>query len=1109
MLVLALRYVSRFWWGGGEALADPADLSGGVFIAHAPSNLAYTNSPPSGSWCGEYLQSCAIDSCGEQDNRIDAVGMAVWYVLSAWGEPKAWCGAEFGFGDYDEEAFLILEHGACFPNQGLAIPTSGWPGPNEGIALATTDSSWAGNFEVVYWVAGYAYSEEMIPLSADPGSGFGGWAGCEDQEEYAAGGFGGMGLLTEGMYACPGEGEGGGGEEGGEGEGGDAGGDEGTGEDTAGGEIEGGGEAEEEGGTLDSEDPDRLAGGVLLVHHPIGLEYSAGVDYCAYAADSLSFPDCWEDVNPTVPIDSATSVWFVIAAWQEAKEFERIDFGFGSFDEQAYGFLDHGPCFPGEGQEISDAGWPGPLKGTSVATSTTPWQGEFVPIYYFAGYAYSEAEIAIQGRQGEHFARAYNALAEPSDFRPTRCGVLGIGRAGVRACPDQSVIQETLVWFAPDSVALPAATTHGTIEELTCPSEVAAILAQYPVRHVVRTNPAVVKDTVGFATRSGRTAHRTDRTSWFSFVAHDSAQACSLAADLREAQAVFQASEDGIRIHSLIFPSEFGQLGNLELWHLHNDGTEGCAFDVDIDAPEAWNIETGSPDIKLGIIDYPIGGPDFHHPDLRTLWTDCAFPPDPGECHGLQVAGVVGAITNSPGGEGIAAVDWHASIGCFPILTDYTSPLNADSIVAVIGTAVASGCMVLNCSWGVEEPKAENFHVAFIDAYMQDVLTIAAIGEHESGRLYPGGQWDTGMLSVGGVDCEDVPGPNSPLAATIDVAAPSTAIYTLTVGSLPYTYATGTSLAAPIVSGIATLLLAYALPSGPDLSADDVAQLIRLGAVDLGIRGWDLAAGWGRANAFNSLRILHQNGGPYIFRQLSQAADTTLAYEQMGLVECDFIGVPYGEEDEYTGRLTVTQFVATMEVGLGGGLFTSAPPIVWGRGMDMHGYGLDSPQTTELSPIPKLWGYGYCDTIGTAGEDSAVLRTYLYHHMVAGWFPCAPEEVVWHFGVYSAEDQSSAVEDGFQEGREPPRPTLQVEGLQRGGALFLVRLPSPSALTVCVYDLQGRLVRQVADEPGPAGAQELVWDGRNEKGMPVGSGVYWVQVQTSWGIMTKRFVMVR
>jgi gingipain R len=189
--------------GGGWALAQTTDLSNGVFIAHAPASLQYTNSPPTGTWCGAYAQYAAIDSCSEQINHVDTEGAIVWYVLSAWTESKEWCGAQFGLGDYDTDNFVIWEHGACFPSGGLTIPTSGWPGPNEGIALTTTDENWSGNFVPVYWFAGYVYGQDVIPLTLDPDSDFAGWARCVDHVEVAADSLGGLGLLTNGIYACP------------------------------------------------------------------------------------------------------------------------------------------------------------------------------------------------------------------------------------------------------------------------------------------------------------------------------------------------------------------------------------------------------------------------------------------------------------------------------------------------------------------------------------------------------------------------------------------------------------------------------------------------------------------------------------------------------------------------------------------------------------------------------------------------------------------------------------------------------------------------------------------------------------------------------------------
>jgi hypothetical protein len=160
-------------------------------------------------YCERYFQDFAIDSCSEQSNRIDLDGnqgqTSVWYVLAAWGEEKEWCGAEFGFADYDSTIYLFQQWGPC-PSSALAIPTPGWPGPEEGIALSLPDTTWAGNFVPVYFFAGYAYEQGTIPLAANPASDFGGTANCAmPPQDWAAAVFGAMGIFEDGTAVCPGE----------------------------------------------------------------------------------------------------------------------------------------------------------------------------------------------------------------------------------------------------------------------------------------------------------------------------------------------------------------------------------------------------------------------------------------------------------------------------------------------------------------------------------------------------------------------------------------------------------------------------------------------------------------------------------------------------------------------------------------------------------------------------------------------------------------------------------------------------------------------------------------------------------------------------------------
>jgi hypothetical protein len=84
--------------------------------------------------------------------------------------------------------------------------------------------------------------------------------------------------------------------------------------------------------------------------------------------------------------------------------------------------------------------------------------------------------------------------------------------------------------------------------------------------------------------------------------------------------------------------------------------------------------------------------------------------------------------------------------------------------------------------------------------------------------------------------------------------------------------------------------------------------------------------------------------------------------------------------------------------------------------------------------------------------------------------------------------------------RTPPAPSENAAAFAIGpnpfGIATTVRylLPAPEPLEITVYDPAGRRVRKLLSGPQPAGEGSVTWDGRNDDGEAVSSGVYFYRV---------------
>lgn len=276
-----------------------------------------------------------------------------------------------------------------------------------------------------------------------------------------------------------------------------------------------------------------------------------------------------------------------------------------------------------------------------------------------------------------------------------------------------------------------------------------------------------------------------------------------------------------------------------ELWGMHNMGAGGGTADVDIDGPEAWNIATGSDEVVVAVIDT---GVNYLHPDLAdNMWHNPGEVPGDGldndgngfvddvhgintitgsgnpmddQGHGSHCAGTIGARGNNA--TGVAGVNWRVKLMALKFL-DASGAGTTQGAVAAIEYAVMMkergvNIGVLSNSWG-GGAYSQALSDAIAQANAAGLAFVAAAGNSGSDNdvlpTYPASYDHPNVVSVAAVDRNgNLAGFSNFGATSVDVAAPGVAIMSTVLGS-GYGSLSGTSMAAPHVSGIAALLLSH------------------------------------------------------------------------------------------------------------------------------------------------------------------------------------------------------------------------------------------------------------------------------------------------------------
>jgi subtilisin family serine protease len=256
-----------------------------------------------------------------------------------------------------------------------------------------------------------------------------------------------------------------------------------------------------------------------------------------------------------------------------------------------------------------------------------------------------------------------------------------------------------------------------------------------------------------------------------------------------------------------------------------------------IDAEGAWETITEANDIIVAVVDTGI---DFNHPDLKDnllpgkniLNPDKAPIDDNG--HGTNVAGILGAVGNNT--KGITGLLWSSKI--MPVKALDKEGIGTDYEVGEgIRYAVDNGAKVIVLSLGLPYygPHMEEL-VRY--AEKKGVVVVAATGNEGERINYPAAY--PSVIAVGAVDKNNEYLFYSNHGPEIDVVAPGEGIYTTFLDG-KYDYNSGTSMAAPQIAALATMILTL----NPDYKPSQVRNLIRYSAKNIGKPGWDTQTGYG------------------------------------------------------------------------------------------------------------------------------------------------------------------------------------------------------------------------------------------------------------------------
>jgi len=538
-----------------------------------------------------------------------------------------------------------------------------------------------------------------------------------------------------------------------------------------------------------------------------------------------------------------------------------------------------------------------------------------------------------------------------------------------------------------------------------------------------------------------------------------------------------------------------------QLHALQNTGQLGGTPGADIHAVPAWDVFTGSSGVLIGVID---SGVDYLHPDLAAnMWTNPGEIPGNGKDddgngyvddvhgydfrnhdgdpmddngHGTHIAGTIGAVGNNV--QGVVGVNWTVRIMALKFLDASGSGTTAGAIEA-LNYAVKMGARITNNSWG-----GAPFSQALLDAIdaagaAGDLFVASAGGGGADNDLdpeYPASYASASIVAVCGTDADDnLAGFSAYGATSVDLAAPGADILSTYPGA-SYSFYSGTSMATAHVTGVVGLVWGRFSALGPLEVKDRVLETVD---VLPALAGKCLTGG--RVNAYAALTAL----------PLVTAAATDVEPDKLN---------PGAKGGWVTVYLELPEGIDPSGVALETVRLNDAVPAVVARCRLEDWNHNKVPDWTfkfERGSVAGVLPEGDSVPVTVTGEIPETAR-FTGTDVIR-----VSEEAVTGTG------RSEVAGAGATAARLPQEMRLHAASPNpfHGATRIRFDLPEASAVRLRVFDLRGRMVRDLADTAYPAGTHTVTWDGRDAIGERAASGVYFCRLEAGGRVRIVRMVV--